>query len=529
MKIQVCNVLISLILIVVLHNTIYSQEFSINGNETNSISIENFKPDSDKITRILVHYMPWYQSLPISGYWGWHWTMDHFNPDNIDTNGHRDIASHYYPLTGPYDSRDDDILEYQVLLMKLSGVDGVIVDWYGIEDFWDYGIINESTKDLFDFVERAQLLFVITYEDQTIGHMVDNDHLSESRVYTHGQDVMLYLQNNWFTSDSYMKLSDKPVLLTFGPQYFFESSDWDILFSVLDVAPLFFTLDNRLTPVAEGAFPWPPMWASVDGILTNAALDNYLSGFYQTAESWNNSIASAFPGFHDIYSEAGLGFSFGYLDPQEGETFNNTLLTALKNDPDVIQIATWNDYGEGTIVEPTVEFGYRYLEMIQSVKRDSIDPSFPYTSKDLEIPIRIYNLRKMFNNDGIMNEILDSAFSLILTGDIQTAESLINSISVSIDDLSNGKINAVRPSLDFNYPNPFNPLTKIKFSLSGSGNVSLIIYDLLGREVTRLVDGHMTSGAYDIIWNASGVSSGIYFYRLRSGDFLETKKMILLK
>ena len=529
MIIKLSNILKMLIFLTITQNLIIAEINPKSEINSKSTVVNEGRRESSIDTKILVHYMPWYQTPSISGYWGWHWTMDHFDPEIKDDNGQRDIASHNYPLTGPYDSKDDDILEYQVLLMKLAGVDGVIVDWYGTEDFFDYKIINESTQKLFEHIESAGLLFVITYEDQTIGHMVNNGHINQNEELSHGQEVMLFLQNNWFVSDSYMKISDRPVLLTFGPQYFSQSSDWDILFSVLDTPPMFFTLDNRLVPVAEGSYPWPPMWASVNGTLSNSALENYLSDFYQSAASWNNLITSAFPGFHDIYSQAGLGFTFGFLDSQNGEIFNYTLSKALNNDPDVIQIVTWNDYGEGTIVEPTAEFGYQYLEMIQKAKRDSIDSTFPYTSEDLEIPIRIYNLRKMFNNDDIMNEILDSAFSLIITGDIQTAERLINSISVSIDDLSSGKINPARPSLDFNYPNPFNPLTKIKFSLSGSGNVSLIIYDLMGREVTTLVDGHMTSGAHDIIWNASGVSSGIYFYRLRSGNFLETKKMILLK
>jgi hypothetical protein len=73
---------------------------------------------------LLVHFMPWYQAPPKEGSWGWHWTMNHFSPGKKGENGQREIASHFYPLTGPYDSRDPDILEYQVLLMKLSGIDG---------------------------------------------------------------------------------------------------------------------------------------------------------------------------------------------------------------------------------------------------------------------------------------------------------------------------------------------------------------------------------------------------------------------
>ena len=133
----------------------------------------------------MAHYMPWYQTPSVSGYWGWHWTMEHFDPSKTDENGRPDIASYYLPLTGPYDSSDDAMLEYQVLLMKLSGIDGVIVDWYGMEAFWDYAVLNESTHKLFDYIKKAGLRFAICYEDQTIKHMVDNNHLPvERRLHT---------------------------------------------------------------------------------------------------------------------------------------------------------------------------------------------------------------------------------------------------------------------------------------------------------------------------------------------------------
>src|ERR1700722_4481607 len=92
---------------------------------------------------VMVHYMPWFQSQPFSGSWGWHWTMNHFNPNVINpTNGEQEIASWYYPLIGPYDSADPAVLEYHVLLMKLAGIDGAIVDWYGTDNFNDFAINN---------------------------------------------------------------------------------------------------------------------------------------------------------------------------------------------------------------------------------------------------------------------------------------------------------------------------------------------------------------------------------------------------
>jgi len=80
-----------------------------------------------------------------------------------------------------------------------------------------------------------------------------------------------------------------------------------------------------------------------------------------------------------------------------------------------------------------------------------------------------------------------------------------------------------------NFPNPFNPVTTIKYDVPKPGNIELIIYDILGRKVTTLVDKRKQSGRYEVVWDASNAASGIYFYQLRKGNFVDTKKMILLK
>jgi len=84
-------------------------------------------------------------------------------------------------------------------------------------------------------------------------------------------------------------------------------------------------------------------------------------------------------------------------------------------------------------------------------------------------------------------------------------------------------------SLEQNFPNPFNPVTTIEFSIPRSGDVSLIIYSINGQEVKRLIESEMSVGRFAVLWNASNVSSGIYFYRLTAGDFVLTRKMVLLK
>jgi len=84
-------------------------------------------------------------------------------------------------------------------------------------------------------------------------------------------------------------------------------------------------------------------------------------------------------------------------------------------------------------------------------------------------------------------------------------------------------------SLEQNYPNPFNPATNIKFSIPKDGNASLKIYDILGNEVAIYLEGFVKAGVYKAEFDGSNLASGIYFYTLRTGDFVETKKMNLVK
>jgi hypothetical protein len=84
-------------------------------------------------------------------------------------------------------------------------------------------------------------------------------------------------------------------------------------------------------------------------------------------------------------------------------------------------------------------------------------------------------------------------------------------------------------SLSQNYPNPFNPSTTISYQLSVSNKVCLQVFDLLGREVVTLVNMTEQTGRHTVHWNAEAMPSGIYFYRLQSGTFIETKKIVLLK
>ena len=85
-----------------------------------------------------------------------------------------------------------------------------------------------------------------------------------------------------------------------------------------------------------------------------------------------------------------------------------------------------------------------------------------------------------------------------------------------------------------NYPNPFNPVTTINYDLPQQTHVNLMIYDILGREVVRLISEEIPAGYQSVIWNTRNnfgapVSAGIYFYQIQTRDFVKTRKMVLLK
>ena len=84
-------------------------------------------------------------------------------------------------------------------------------------------------------------------------------------------------------------------------------------------------------------------------------------------------------------------------------------------------------------------------------------------------------------------------------------------------------------NLSQNYPNPFNPSTTIRYSVPGLKPITLKVYDVLGNEIKTLVKSEKPSGTYEVKWNATGVPSGIYFYQIKAGDYIQTRKMVLLK
>jgi hypothetical protein len=365
--------------------------------------------------KIYMHYMPWFESLEVNGHWGIHWTMANRNPNNIDNTGEREIASHFYPLIGPYSSIDKDVIEYHLLLMKLSGVDGILIDWYGSYDVYDYRQNLINSEALISKLGETGIQFGIVYEDYTAEKVVLQNK-ADSAIKAAKTDLR-YMQDHYFSNDQYIKLGQIPLLLTFGPRYFQNESDWTQIFSELTTKPKFLTLmyaSGKAGSNASGEFAW----------VNKNNLDD-LDMFYNSrVPQLQNSMAAAYPGFYDYYAEGGwTSQDITWQIRYDGtSTLSATLNKAAASGLHMLQLITWNDFGEGTMFEPTLEFGYSFLETIQKFT------GVTYDKPDLELVLRIYQYRKKYKDDSLSQLKLDQVFYYVVSLQMQKAKELLNTI-----------------------------------------------------------------------------------------------------
>jgi hypothetical protein len=139
------------------------------------------------------------------------------------------------------------------------------------------------------------------------------------------------------------------------------------------------------------------------------------------------------------------------------------------------------------------------------------------------------------NEDKAYAIIVDNSNNVLVTGSSRNS-SLSGSedfLTIKYEQLTSVKpVNTAVPlyyKLYQNYPNPFNPSTKIKFDIPAKEHVKLVVYDMLGRELSVLVNEILQAGTYETEWNSGRISSGIYFVKLVSGSYMNNIKMILIK
>ncbi|MFI5252255.1 MAG: T9SS type A sorting domain-containing protein [Bacteroidota bacterium] len=140
--------------------------------------------------------------------------------------------------------------------------------------------------------------------------------------------------------------------------------------------------------------------------------------------------------------------------------------------------------------------------------------TIPVSNKFYNYSIFAINLGPGYNNNGVNAHPGDNGV-------------VVNYTTLGVNERNTGAPGSF--ALHQNYPNPFNPTTVIHYQLSAAGRVTLKIYDVLGKEIATLVDGLQTPGDHFVQWDGSALPSGVYFYRIQSGLYSETKKLLLMR
>jgi hypothetical protein len=391
---------------------ICSSSIQLNAQSPVNVTKTNPKP-------VYVHIMPWFDG-PMTlgeGNWGYHWKMHKMNPNTIVDNatGKRQIASHYYPEIGPYDSSDPDVIDYQLLLMKYCGADGILIDWYGTAG--TVGDIETNLRNSDSIVKRSLssgLNFAIVIEDRFTGGDVSVQ-----------RDALVYMKDHYFTQSNYYRygVAQDPLVGIFGPTTITGQTNWNtILAGIEDIEflPLLYKGPDVGAGNMDGEFAWP--YQSPNTTDHGAHLENF---YEHRAPTLKTAMGVIYPGFHDFYAEGEYGGSSYFYIPHNGtNTFTYTMnLTAdYKNAIDIVQVATWNDYGEGTMIEPTREFGYSFLTQLQQYTGVS------YTAYELKQITRLFNLRKQYAHNLHVKAQLNQVYKYLAALQVDEAVALMCAI-----------------------------------------------------------------------------------------------------
>ncbi len=452
--------------------------------------------------KVYMHYMPWFETPETIGRWGWHWTMQTKNPNKI-VDGKREIASHFYPLIGPYASRDKDVIEYHMLLMKLSGIDGVLINWYGVQGSnGDVQDLLTSSDAIVSYIDDYGMEFGVVMEDRF------------SRNIDEAKANVRYLKEHYFNNPAYIRWGDEqdPLLGIFGPITFQQPGQWTEILAEAGEDIEFLTLwheSGEAGTAADGEYAWVYQ--------NNTNHLGHLQNFYANrAPELKTVMGSAYPGFQDYYKEGGAGNGYFNIPHNDGATLDQTLnkLNEHQNQIDLVQLVTWNDFGEGTIFEPTVETGFEYLKKIQAYT------GVNYGEAELQLVYKLFRLRKEHKDDPQMQLQLDAASEHLANLEIAEARAILDAYVLGLFE---GRIQP--EDLPFKlYPNPLQEaVLHLEFTKSRSP-FQLTIRELSGKILLAKI---YPAGINMLSFSLSSLSNGIYIVQLCSADAVGTQKLII--
>jgi hypothetical protein len=370
------------------------------------------RTDGARKPLLIAHYMTWFGLPEISGDWHlWRFALDnvsldkHHYPDLILPNGRRDIAAIHYPSIGPYDSADPALVEYHILLAKEAGIDGFMVNWYGFVD--ENGNPRQTDKgfqQLLKAAERLDFKVCINYDDKaSFPPYTRFQSRPEAVAFT--REVLGKVMKDYASSPAYLRIDGKPVLSNFGHHYVVPGSEsideksfgvdeWRDILSVPGGGKFYFIHDHQWhwrKSIEEAGF-----WKVSDSIFSWVGPPAERTAFLEESrrllkEKKLRSITGmANPGF-DNTPCWGWGGGISQIPRRAGQEYRDHFEEMLAYNPGFVQIVTWNDFTEGSTIEPTLEYGDLYLA-VTAEYANRWTPGAPF-GKSFALPKKLYELR----------------------------------------------------------------------------------------------------------------------------------------
>lgn len=382
--------------------------------------------------KVFVHDMVSFRTPAISGVWdGWSREIPgkvSRNPDVIAPDGRREIGAMAYPVIGPYDMTDPAAVEYQCQLLKMSGVDGIVFDLLAFDsDKWR----PRSMQLYVDQMQQYGLLGIVCFENKF--YAAEYPDPAEARRASL-RDMESWLR--MFDPVAY-KIAGRPVFFLF--EYSLTRSQLAAWLEGKAPAsrPILGTLSWRgpeWAGVMESRFGWtdnePDFRTDVAPFrrytTREVALGNQQIELQRAAELFRlGAIQVYFGGVSPGFDDRGCwGWGKGptWVDRDDGRTYREKWDALLATNVPMVQVATWNDWMEGTTIEPALEYGTKYLEITRD--KAALFKGETPAPGNLHVPIWIYKIRKSSADPAALRAAAEAS-EAIRRGEFARAESLV--------------------------------------------------------------------------------------------------------
>ena len=306
--------------------------------------------------------------------------------------------------------------------------------------------------------------------------------------------------------------------------------------AVTGVAPASnFTSDVQNLPLGGGAVnfydlttnsPTSWSWSFPGGTPSTSTSQNptgitySATGAYTVSLTTTNGFGSNLKTFVNYVRVAGVPMNpVTTISPASGIT-----LLVSAQDPTLYQFV-WNS----SSTSPTVKYFFKIKKIGPSTETLFLSNN---NGSDTVISLRKSFLDSLATSFGLTGDSVQCTWRASATNGLDTINSNPNLIKIRRVPVGINQISSLVPEkfeLYNNYPNPFNPSTTIKFDIAKSQFVKLVVYNMLGEQVSSIVNQNLTPGSYSVDFDASSLSSGMYFYRIESQGFAQTRRMVLIK